>query len=94
MKEARAVTLVELNDWLEKNKKRTWHLMEGWKEGSTHEIKYLYPSFDTRDMKIFHIEAQPCDIHVNFRDEFNGTILDLLENKLNEHYSKSRLQKS
>jgi len=54
---ARSVTLEEFKEWVKKNEKHTWSIadMAGWKEGSTHLIKYFDLSFDSRTMDIFRI---------------------------------------
>jgi hypothetical protein len=88
-KTARSVTLKEFSDWIKEHLHMTWFLGEGGafstqgreKDGGPY-IKYFYPSLDTRTMKIFHIKTNYHE--VDFREEFDGTILDLLLHKINE----------
>lgn len=88
---AKEVTVLELADWIEKNKHRCWawddpEYMKIPRSKKTLEIKYLNFSLDTRDMKIFHIDIRGAgdDFAVDFRDDNNNekSILDLLELKL------------
>jgi hypothetical protein len=100
---ARPVTLQQLTDWVKKNTCKTWFtghedlgnecFMEGGfagKPGHTPLIKYIEPAFDCRDMKVFRIKfrgAMPETV-VDFRDEFDGTILDLFESKFPNDFKK------
>jgi hypothetical protein len=91
---AKEITPAQFMEWVEKNKHRTWHREDH--EGNmlhnlpprTHEIKYLRFSLtfnlDTRDMMIFSISSEGMndDLSADCREEFDGTILDLLEHKL------------
>ena len=85
MKTARPVSMQELTDWVEKNKHRTWHF-ENFGNGPSLEIKYLDFCLDTRDMKVFTIGVRGLgeDFSCDFREEFDGSILDLLEHKLDQ----------
>lgn len=90
--QAKAVSLKEFTDWIDKNIHRTWN--HGPKMSKlmsrSLEIKYFYPSIDTRDMKVFHIRISGWgdDWDVNHCDKFDGTILELLEKKLDDYKSK------
>jgi hypothetical protein len=94
-KTAREVSLAELHNWLKENSHLTWCLNKDFAEGafgSKHPeagpyIKYIYPSFDTRFMKIFHIKTDKFE--VDFREEFDGTILDLLLHKIKLYREKA-----
>lgn len=82
---AKPVTMQELTDWVKANEHRTWHwpkITNGLK--STMEIKYLSFSLDTRDMEVWSISVEGAgpDYHACDKDEFDGTILELLESKL------------
>lgn len=90
-KTAREVSLGELHNWLKENSHLTWCLNKNYGPGafgSSHEeaspiIKYIYPYFDTRDMHIYHINTEGFGKYaVDFREEFDGTILDLLLYKI------------
>lgn len=91
IKTAREISLKEFNDWLNENTHLTWCMQKKFKIGgfgSKHPeagpyIKYIYPSIDTRDMKIYHIKTDRFE--VDFRDEFDGTILDLLLHKIRKY---------
>jgi len=77
---AKPITLKELNEWIKKNKKRTWFLKE---MPTTFEVKYLRFSLDTRTMTIFNIQTESFkNLTVDYREKFDGTILDLLDHKL------------
>jgi hypothetical protein len=89
---AKPVSLVQLHQWLKENSHLTWHLgSEVYGQGafgSKHtdkgpHIKYVYPNLDTRSMEIFSLRAEGF-LHyvVDFREEFDGTILDLLVHKI------------
>lgn len=83
---AKAVTMQQLTDWVEKNKHRTWNhklFMEQTNMPSM-EIKYLRFNLDTRDMKVFNVISDRGNVMADFRDEFDGDILELLETKLDE----------
>ncbi len=84
------ISLLEFNNWVEKNKNLTWYLGDGggFRSGFTPYIKYFYLSFDTRDMSIFAIKVRgwvDFDIYSSseYRDE-EGNLLDLLDRKLKE----------
>lgn len=84
---AAPVTVKQLADWVEKNKSRTWNWPSiGKGKELTLEMKYIYFSLDTRDMEIWYIrtEGGGHPIEVSDKDEFDGTILDLLEKRLDE----------
>jgi|688.fasta_scaffold694661_2 hypothetical protein len=82
-KTAQPVTLKQLTDFIKENLHLTWFLGDGGcfkavgqeKKGRP-VFKYFYPSIDTRTMDIFHIKTDRYE--VDFREEFDGTILDLL----------------
>lgn len=77
------MTLDEVNQWIKRNTLRTWSFPNFGKENSTLEIKYFRFNLDTRDMKIFRIEIDGfADKVADFREDFDGTILELLESKL------------
>lgn len=93
MKKAEAVSLKEFVKWIDKNINRTWNhgpkLRDFGKR--TLEVKYFYPSIDTRDMKVFYINTSGWgDINVSHSEEFDGTILELLEKKLDERKAKNK----
>jgi hypothetical protein len=82
---AREVTLQELQDWIEKNKHRTWnHSQDTTFEKRTLECKYIRFSLDTTDMKIFHIDVAGLgNSSIHFRDDDKDwSVLDLLDSKL------------
>lgn len=92
-KTARSVSMKEFGTWIKENLHKTWYLgeggafsKEGRAKGGSPQIKYFYPSIDTRTMDIYHIKTNYHE--VDFREEFPGTILDLLEHKVKEgiHY--------
>ena len=79
------ITLEDLTAWIDKNKHRTWN----WEsildvKNKTLQVKYLRFNLDTRDMKIFHIsvEGMGSTISVDFREDFEGNLLEELERKL------------
>jgi hypothetical protein len=82
-----AITPKQFTDWVRDNEHRTWSLRKGWSEGGTHEVKYFRFNLDTRDMRIYRIEAD-CGYNrtvvADFREEFQGNLLELLEKKLQE----------
>jgi hypothetical protein len=81
-KSAKAVSLREWNNWLKENSKLTWHV-DGYGPDGVRAIKYMSPQFDTRTMKIYHISTSGIGNYcVDFREEFPGTILDLLAHKI------------
>lgn len=93
----KAVLFSEVVAWVEKNKHRTWHREDA--EGNflpglhrTNEIKYFTFHLDTRDMRVYHIVAEGYDdlevVASEKEDGFEGTILDLLDQKLNEAYKR------
>ena len=92
-KTARSVTLKEFHQFIKDNLHNTWYLGEGGcfsqtgrEKGGMPRIKYFYPSLDTRTMDIYHIKTDRFE--VDFREEFDGTILDLLLHKINEEVRK------
>lgn len=81
------VSLKQFHEWLQKNKHRTWYLGEGggFQREGTPMIKYFYPKFDSRCMKIFRIDTHPARFGVDFRDVKDGqNILDLLDQRIEE----------
>lgn len=88
---AEPVTMQQLTDWVEKNKHRTWNhdSMFKSKKRSSFEIKYIDFTLDTRDMKVFGIRTRSfADLAVDFREDFDGNILELLEQKLEKWNEK------
>lgn len=87
---AEPVTMAQLTEWVEKNKHRTWNIPRSFKKEDgykqrTFEIKYIDFVLDTRDMKVFRLSTRSfANLECDFREDFNGTILDLLEHKLKE----------
>lgn len=88
-KTARSVTMKQLSDFIKENLHVTWFhgaggcfSTEGREKKGFPAFKYFYPSLDTRTMDIFHIKTDKFE--VDFREEFDGTILDLLLHKMNE----------
>jgi len=91
---AESITLEQFKKWVKKNEKHTWSLddMKGWREGSTHLIKYMDLGFDTRTMDIFRIKCRGMgeDFVVHTGDDVltegrgKNTLLDLLDKKLKE----------
>ena len=86
-KTAKPVSLKRLHEWLQKNCHKTWYLgeyPEQCKEKRTiGAVKYIEPVFDTRTMNIFHLSTRGWGRYeVDFREEFDGDILDLLEHKI------------
>lgn len=105
---AKPVTLQQLTDWVAKNIDKTWFTghsdmgFEGMNEGgfsgkpgATPLIKYISPVFDCRDMKVFRIEFRGSmeETVVDFRDEFDGDILELFESKFPEEFGKKARNK-
>ena len=89
----RSVSLKELNDWIKENAHLTWLMTaggpfskEGREKGGAPYVKYIYPSFDTRTMSIFHIKTDRFE--VDFRDEFDGNILQQLSQEINKWRNK------
>ena len=80
---ARAVSLKRFDEWLLKNRSRLWD-WRGMKEHGrpSCEVKYLYPSFDTRSREIFYIKTASQHFEVREGEEFDGDILDLLEHRM------------
>lgn len=88
-KTAREVLLSELHNWLKENSELTWHHGSelygkgGFGQKTCPVIKYIHPHLDTRDMKIYHLTTSGVGNYcVDFREEFDGTILDLLKYKI------------
>lgn len=86
-KTAKAVSLRRLHEWLGTNAHLTWYMGE-YPERCKHErtigpIKYIDPVFDTRTGDIFTLSTRGWgNYKVDFREEFDGDILDLLEYKI------------
>ena len=93
---ARSVTLVELDNWLNKNKHLTWFIGQGGGFDSRNEkakslIKYIYPSFDARTMDIFAIEVTGVtNFTISSSDDFKGSLIELMEVKLRECFEKTK----
>lgn len=93
---ARSVTVQEFSDWFEKIKHRTWWCGRSDADGNQKidleairkrqmEVKYFYLSLDTRDGKIWHIKTREgLDTSVSESEKFDGTILELLERRMDE----------
>lgn len=86
-KTAQVVSLKQFHEWLKENLHLTWYVgtggcfsAEGREKGGWPAFKYFYPSFDTRTMDIYYIKTDRYE--ADFREEFNGTILDLLIHKM------------
>ena len=81
---SRPVTLQQLQDWVKANEGRTWYWDRLDKaQKLSLEIKYLIFSLDTRDMEVWKISVDGAnDIHVRDGEDFDGTILELLDKKL------------
>jgi len=81
---AKTITPKQLMEWVKTNEHRTWSLRKGWGTGGTHEVKYLRFHLDTRDMKIYRIDVDGLGMEeaADFREEFDGNLLELLEYKL------------
>lgn len=81
------VTMQQVTDWIERNKERTWNV--SLKGKRSFEIKYLDFVLDTRMMLVFRIASRGCvDMEADYREDFKGSILDLLEYKLNASQKK------
>lgn len=86
-KTAKPVSLRRWHEWLQENCHLTWYLGE-YPEQCKHErkigpIKYMAPQFDTRTMNIYNIQTRGWgNYEVDFREEFDGDILDLLKYKI------------
>jgi len=80
------VTIEEFAKWASNNKNYTWYHGKGggFDFGGTNcpFIKYMRPALDTRDMKVYRIECDRKEYTTDFRDEGEGTILDILSAKL------------
>lgn len=91
---AKAVLLSELVQWVENNKHRTWHredengnFIHGLKRSG--EVKYFTFQLDTRDMRVYHVTADGFEVtSASEGEEFEGTVLELLEKKLDEAYER------
>lgn len=85
---AEAVSVEQLAAWIKKNEHRTWshaNISKG-KKMSTFEVKYIDFCLDTRDMKIFRLSTRSfSNVEADFREDFDGNILELLEKKLDEY---------
>jgi len=112
---AKSVTLKQFSEWLQQIEHRTWShrwflphkFPEIDREGKKHtrEVKYFYPkmefSLDTRDWRVFHIQTRDPELQANQSDDFEGTILELLETKMDkkfqweeDEYNKEKLKRS
>lgn len=89
---AKEVTLQQLSEWVAKNENRTWSrsdLVDYTKR--TLEMKYIRFNLDTRDMMIFRVDTDSDrGVSADFREEFDGNILELLESKLDAYKKKVR----
>lgn len=100
---AESVTIKQFIQWLQRNTKKTWYVGGdlskggfGGGVGHTPLIKYIIPHIDTRDMEIFSIDVSgsfpESKMNVNVAgspDDFNGTILDLLESKFPDDFKEN-----
>ena len=84
---ARPVTLKEFNDWIKENVHRTW-FRDPSNPNKTLEIKYLYPSLDTRDMKIFFVGTRNDKVYGSHVDD-HETVLTALIARLDGEKVKS-----
>jgi hypothetical protein len=93
-KSAKPVGLQRLHEWLGTNAHLTWYMGKYPKrckdDRNIGAIKYLVPQFDTRTHDIYNISTRGWSNYtVDFREEFDGDILDLLKYKIeNELYNK------
>lgn len=93
-KTAKCVTLAQLHRWLKDNNHITWNMNGAYGDGGfgvkTKEcpdkspiIKYIFPSLDMRTGTIYTLTTEGFGNYcVDFREEFDGTILDLLAHKI------------
>ena len=89
---AKQVTIKRLHEWLKENCHLTWHHgSETYGEGAfgsknkeaTIAIKYLFPTIDTRTMTIYNVTTDCLSRYAaDFREDFDGDILDLLKHKI------------
>ncbi|MCK5016087.1 MAG: hypothetical protein KAS32_03365 [Candidatus Peribacteraceae bacterium] len=80
-KMVRPVTLKVFTEWVMSNLHRTWNMKTSER---TLEVKYFFPSIDTRDMKVFHIRTNTERIFATHTELFDGNILELLEFKMDK----------
>jgi hypothetical protein len=97
--QAKAVTIKQFINWLQRNTKKTWYIRDimkgGFGGGRNHTplFKYITPHIDTRTMEIFSIDVEgsfpESRMNVNGCMEFNGTILELLESKFPDDFKEN-----
>jgi hypothetical protein len=93
-KTAKEITLSQLHHWLKENNHLTWNMNGSYGPGafsSEHAdkrrgvpiIKYVFPYMDMRMGHIYHLETEGAGKYVvDFREEFDGNLLDLLKHKI------------
>jgi len=92
-KHAKTVSLGQLHHWLKENNHLTWNMNGFYGEGGfggkgSPVIKYVFPYLDMRDGMIYHIETQGFGKYVvDFREEFDGNLLELLKYKIENKIS-------
>jgi hypothetical protein len=74
---ARTVTLKEFNDWIKENIHRTW-FRDPNNTNKTLEIKYLYPSIDTRTMEIFCVRTRKESVYGSHMDDHDTVLTALI----------------
>ena len=86
---AKAVNLKQLTEWVRGNLDLTWFVgKDSFGEHnfskSSLQIKYMDIVLDTRDMKVFSISVRGMGrkLNVNHGEDFEGSILELLSEKL------------
>lgn len=81
---ARPVTLKECHEWLKKHESHTWsHNRKVTSKRPYLAIKYIEFGMDTRDWVVWKITGSGTEeFSVTTHDEFDGTILELLEERL------------
>lgn len=84
---ARPVALQELHNWLKENIELTWYLgkLEDGRGGRFRAMKYLDMCLDTRTMAVWRIDIRH-DVVVSIHDEYKGSILELLKEKIYKKY--------
>ena len=85
---AKEITLAQLHNWLKENNNLTWNMNGfygegGFGKGGMPIIKYVYPYLDMRMGHIYHLETSGNGNYVvDFREEFDGNLLELLKYKI------------
>ena len=83
----RAVSIKELTDWIDKNKKHTWNFKDKNYSKKTLRMKYIDFSLDTRDMNVWMltISGMRDEFHVRDDNKEDGkTILDAAQEFLDK----------